>query len=180
MALTNSYDNLRFQGVNRFSLEVTEAGDAYSEGALAYLNEVSGLDATYDVIEYRAGDDSRLSPHKFPGLMKYGDITLKRGVTTGDNRFFQWVTGSLNGGEAQKIKKLTITLWSNDGQTPVAIWKVDNAWVSKYEGPSFNSSSSEVAFESVTLCHEGLVRADEGGAAEAPAAEATEGSATAI
>ena len=56
----------------RFRLEI----DGLDAGS---FSEVSGFDATMDVVEYRAGDDPAITPTKLPGLIKYGNITLKWG-----------------------------------------------------------------------------------------------------
>ena len=39
---------------------------------------------------------------------------------------------------------------------PVVVWKVRNAWPSKVDGPTLNSTGNEVAIETVELAHEGL------------------------
>ena len=48
---------------------------------VAAFSEVSGFDASVDVIEYREGTDPINSPRKMPGLTKYGNVTLKWGMT---------------------------------------------------------------------------------------------------
>jgi len=55
------------------------------------FQEVSGLDIETDVVEYRHGNSPVHSTIKMPGLMKYGDITLKKGVFTTDNSFYDWL-----------------------------------------------------------------------------------------
>ena len=44
------------------------------------FQEVSGLDIETEVIEYRHGNSPSHSAIKMPGMMKYSDITLKKGV----------------------------------------------------------------------------------------------------
>ena len=44
------------------------------------FQEVSGLDVETEVIEYRHGNSPSHSTIKMPGMMKFGDITLKKGV----------------------------------------------------------------------------------------------------
>ena len=44
------------------------------------FSEVTGFDASIDVMEYREGDMVQ-TPLKIPGLKKYGNITLKKGLT---------------------------------------------------------------------------------------------------
>ena len=68
-----------------FSVDIGEFTD------LAF-QEVSGLDIDSDVIEYRHGNSPVHSVIKMPGLMKYSDITLKKGVFTTDNRLYDWIS----------------------------------------------------------------------------------------
>ena len=50
----------------------------------ANFQEISGMDAEVDVIEYRHGDSPEFSTIKMPGLRKSSDISLKKGTFTGD------------------------------------------------------------------------------------------------
>ena len=56
----------------------------------AAFSEVSGVEATVDVIEFRQGNSNSLSPVKIPGLVKHGNVTLKFGYTA-DNSFKTWI-----------------------------------------------------------------------------------------
>ncbi len=117
------------------------------------FSEVSGFDATVDVIEYREGDMVQ-TPLKLPGLKKYGNITLKQGVTD-SMVMYEWLYAGVEG-DVQR-KTLTITLNDATGAA-VASWQVINAWPTKYTAPDFNATSSEVAIETVEVCHEGMTR----------------------
>ena len=44
------------------------------------FQEVSGLEVETEMIEYRHGNSPSHSKIKMPGLLKYSDITLKKGV----------------------------------------------------------------------------------------------------
>lgn len=117
------------------------------------FTEVSGL--TFDVqpIEYREGSSYNYQVTKMPGMPKYPDITLKRGIVVDDNEFFIWLsTIKLNQVERRNI---TISLL-NENHEPIVVWKVNNAFPIKYEGPSLKSTGNEVAIEGITLAHEGL------------------------
>ena len=59
-------------------------------GTMAAFSEVTGVDATVDVIEFRQGNAHSLSPVKIQGLVKHGNITLKMGYTIG-NGFKTWI-----------------------------------------------------------------------------------------
>lgn len=125
----------------------------------ASFSEVSGFDASIDVIEYRTGDEGVNWSRKLNGLTKFGNVTLKWGMTSSLS-FYEWVTSISNGtslGEDHN-KAVTITLFDDDGSTALAVWTLTNAWPSKYTAPDFNASSSEIAFESVELVYESMTR----------------------
>lgn len=117
------------------------------------FSEVTGFDASIDVIEYREGDMVQ-TPMKVPGLKKYGNITLKQGLA--DSRvIYEWMIEGVNG--AVQRKTITITLL-DETEAAVASWQVINAWPTKYTAPDFNATSSEIAIESLEIAHEGMTR----------------------
>ena len=117
------------------------------------FSEVTGFDASIDVIEYREGDMTQ-TPLKIPGLKKYGNITLKHGPVD-SMVLYEWLTAGLEGDVERKT--LTITLLDIAG-SPAASWQIINAWPVKYTAPDFNATSSEVAIESLEIAHEGMTR----------------------
>lgn len=122
-------------------------------GTQVGFSEVSGLNIESQVIEYRDGASPEYSSRKMPGLRKFANITLKRGIMKSDNEFFTWLnTTKLNTVER---RDLTISLL-NEEHAPVMTWKVNNAFPVKVEGPSLKASGNEVAIESIELAHEGL------------------------
>jgi phage tail-like protein len=115
--------------------------------------EVSGLTTETQVIEYRDGLSKEYSAKKMPGIPKYSNLTLKRGIIPADNEFFDWIkTTQLNKVERRDI----IISLLNEEHTPVMTWKAVDAWPVKIEGPSLKSTGNEVAIESIELAHEGL------------------------
>lgn len=117
------------------------------------FSEVTGFDASIDVIEYREGDMVQ-TPMKVPGLKKYGNITLKQGLA--DSKvIYDWMIEGVNGPVQRKT--ITITLL-DEAEAPVASWQVINAWPTKYTAPDFNATSSEIAIESLEIAHEGMTR----------------------
>lgn len=134
------YRNFRF----RVEIDgITQAG----------FSEVTGFDASIDVIEYREGIDIT-TPRKLPGLTKYGNITLKWG-TTDSMEMYNWMLAAING----QIERKTITIVALDEEAnDVATWVVNEAWPVKYNAPDFNGLSSEVAIEFLEIAHEGMQR----------------------
>ena len=126
---------------------------------VAGFSEVSGFDASVDVIEYREGTETINSPRKMPGLTKYGNVTLKWGMTESLS-FYEWVAGISSGekqGAEDRVQDIVIYL-QDDQHSDTANWTLINAWPCKYTAPDFNASSSEIAFESVELAYEEMRR----------------------
>lgn len=117
------------------------------------FSEVSGFDASIDVIEYREGD-MVTTPMKVPGLKKYGNITLKQGLVD-SMVIYDWMMSGVNG--AVDRKTITITLLDEE-EADAASWQVINAWPVKYTAPDFNATSSEIAIEQIEVAHEGMTR----------------------
>lgn len=117
------------------------------------FQEVSGLDIDTEVIEYRHGNSPVHSTIKMPGLMKYGDITLKKGVFTTDNKFYDWISKiSLN-----TYERLTVVIRLLDEQgEPKMVWTLINAFPKQITPTDMNSQSSEAAIETIIFVHEGL------------------------
>ena len=94
------------------------------------------------------------TPYKIPGLKKYGNITLKKGLTD-SLVMYEWLITGVDG----PVDRKTITITSMDeAGEDVASWQVINAWPIKYTAPDFNATSSEVAIETVEIAHEGMTR----------------------
>ncbi len=117
------------------------------------FQEVSGLTLETEPIEYREGSSKLAEPIKLPGLKKYGDITLKRGVIAGDNEIFDWFSKNTFGTTEQR--DVTISLL-NEEHEPVMVWKVAKAWIRKVTGPTLDGKGNDVAIEEMTLSCEGI------------------------
>lgn len=117
------------------------------------FTEVSGLEVEHQVIEYRHGASPTYAALKMPGIPKYTNIVLKRGIMSGDNEFFDWVnTAALNQIERRDV----VIKLLNDQHEPVMVWKLSNAWPVKLVGPQLNSTANEVAIESLELAYDSL------------------------
>lgn len=134
-------------------------------GAMAAFSEVSGIEASVDVVEFRQGNAHSLAPVKIPGLVKHGNITLKMGYTIG-NGFKTWIQECVSETRgAMPRKTVTIELLDIRDGSPNSsyetikeniTWILKEAWVTKYSGPDLNASASEVAIETVELAYEEL------------------------
>ncbi|TND09735.1 MAG: hypothetical protein FD123_859 [Bacteroidetes bacterium] len=117
------------------------------------FTEVSGLTQELQPIDYRVGDSQDYSMVKMPGLRKYNNITMKRGMVRGNNEFFTW----LNSVKQNNIERRDIIVnLLNEDNAPVMVWTVKNAFPVKVEGPGLKASGNEVSVESIEVAHEGL------------------------
>ena len=117
------------------------------------FTEISGLDVETEVIEYRDGASPEYSKQKIPGMQKFANITMKRGVFASDNEYYNWWnTVSLNTVERRDV---TVTLM-NEEHEPVMVWKIKNAWPTKIASTDLKSDGNEIAIESIELTHDGL------------------------
>jgi len=112
----------------------------------------TGLSSRVDVIEYREGGDQTL--RKLPGLKRFGDITLKRGITN-SRELQDWHTNILNGKPDRRNGSVILL---DDAGQEVLRWNFFNAFPQKWEGPDFQGEGNDVAIETVTLSCEGLER----------------------
>lgn len=117
----------------------------------AGFTECSGLSTTTDVIEYREGNE-RSGTRKLPGLTKFTNIVLKRGMTRSRD-LWNWRKTVIDG--AVERKSGAIVLLADD-RTPVGRFRFRDGWPTKWEGPALNAKSSEVAIETLEIAHEGL------------------------
>lgn len=117
------------------------------------FSEVSGLEVSTELIEYRDGSSPEYSKIKMPGMQSFSNITMKRGIFQGDNEFYDWWnTVALNTIER---RDLIISLL-NESHEPVVVWKVKNAWPLKVQSTDLNATGNETAIETMEIAHEGL------------------------
>ena len=113
------------------------------------FKECTGLQAEYEVMEYQPGGYP--SPIKLRGAIKYPNIVLKRGVTSEDaliKWFFQAQVPS-------QRPDLTISLIGPDTST-IQTWVFNAAFPLKWQGPSLNAGSSNIATETLEVSHSGI------------------------
>lgn len=118
------------------------------------FSEVTGLNAESNVIEYREGTDA-ITPRKLPGLNKFGNVTLKRGVSL-DKDIFNWHKSVMDG-DIDRKQTMSIVL-RDEKQQEVVRWNLNSAWPSKYTGPDMKANANEMAVEAIEIAHEGVER----------------------
>jgi len=123
--------------------------------AAAGFAEVSGLEIETEVIEYREGNEPT-HVRKLPGLTKYGNVTLKWGITDSMD-LHDWHRQIVNG----DIQRRTVAVVIQDEQgQDRARFEVAEAWPCRYQATGLHGTGNEVAIEAIELCNEGIRRVD--------------------
>ncbi|MEO6524143.1 MAG: phage tail protein [Mucilaginibacter sp.] len=118
------------------------------------FQEVSGMEVENQVIEYRKSNSPLFSTEKMPGITKYGNVTLKRGVFINDNSFWNWHAEI----KMNVVKRRTVLIKLLDESGKVTMqWTLKNAWPTKITSTDLKSDGNEVAVDTIELAHELLI-----------------------
>lgn len=116
---------------------------------IAGFSEIDGISSEIEIVEYREGKDARHA-RKLTGMHKFGNITMKNGFTDNDE-LHQWFLTGINGAVERRNGSIIL---QDEEQQQVVRWNFRQGWITKFEGPTFNAASAEVAILSVELCVE--------------------------
>jgi len=142
----------------KFYFKVSRPEQEFNSADQIGFTEVSGLDYQTDLIEYRHGADPNFSKIKMPGLRKFSNVTLKKGLIQGfkdaNAEFFSWIGDGSKAGSVRKRvgyrKNLVITLNDEEGN-PVVAWTLTNAFPVKVSFTDMKADANEVAVETLEL-----------------------------
>lgn len=118
---------------------------------VAGFSEVQGLEAQTEIEEYREGGVNGYV-HRLPKGMRYSSIVLKRGMSS-SQELWNWYDTASRGNITRKSG--SIILIKQDGDE-LCRWNFFDAYPVKWSGPMLNAGSSDVAFESIELAHNGI------------------------
>lgn len=122
-----------------------------------YFTEASGLGSEHEVIEHKVmGESGQEKVMKIPGRLKWGDITLKRGISSSMD-MWEWRKMVVDGQVESARRNGSITMYDQEGGE-IARWNFERGWPSKVSGPSVNTTSNEVGIEELVITHEGTER----------------------
>jgi phage tail-like protein len=130
----------------RFRLEIGGISEAH-------FSEVTGFDISTDAIDYREGDDPT-HVRKLPGLNKYGNVTLKRGITDSMD-IYKWHKSIVDGKTDRKT--VAIVVLDEEGKDK-ARFQITDAWPIKYDPMDLNAKGNDVSIETLELVNEGVER----------------------
>jgi phage tail-like protein len=124
--------------------------DGITQGS---FTEATGFDSTTDPIDYRTGDQT-LGFQRIPGITKYGDITLKWGMTD-STELWEWRQRIINGEPIVENRKDVYIIPLDTQGNELGRIHCRGAWPSKLDPPDFNAKGNDVAVMTLTITHEG-------------------------
>jgi phage tail-like protein len=122
---------------------------------IAQFKEASGLGTEVSVIEQIENKPGGIPVTlKLPGIAKWSDITLKRGISD-DPGWWKWIKevqdGKIDGARAEA----SIVLYSYERGEKMR-FNLIACWPSKVTLSALQAGGTEIAMEEVTLVHQGL------------------------
>ncbi|MCF6405969.1 phage tail protein [Chitinophaga filiformis] len=127
------------------------------DGAELIFQEVTGLSSETQIIEYRGGSSPVYSTVKMPGIQKFSNITLKKGIFKGDKALWD----KYNGIKMNTYKRINIVVSLLDETQNVAMsWTLKNAFPCKITVTDMKSDANEIAVETMEVAHEGLTMSE--------------------
>lgn len=123
-------------------------------GSAEFLfQEVTGLSSETQVIEYRVGNSKVFSTVKMPGIQKFGNVTLKKGMFKDDKKLWDMY----NKVKMNTFERQTIVINLLDEANAVAMtWNLKNAFPVKMSVSDLKADANEPAVETIELAHEGF------------------------
>lgn len=128
------------------------------QGQIAgYFTECSGIGSETEIAEQKVVNDKGIQVVlKVPGRLKWGDITLKRGLTSSMD-LWDW-RKMVEDGFVSKARKNGSIIMFDQELKPKAKWDFKNAWPSKISGPTPKSDGNDISLEEITIVHEYISR----------------------
>ncbi len=122
------------------------------------FQEVTGLTAETQVIEYRGGSNPIYSTVKMPGIPKYNNVTFKKGTFKGDTKLWTMYASTSQGIKMNTIARATVVVSLLDETGAIVMsWTLKNAFPVKVQVTDMKSDANEAAIETMEVAHEGLV-----------------------
>jgi phage tail-like protein len=118
----------------------------------AFFKSVSGLRYETEVVPVRAGGVNDTT-FNLVGATKWSPLVLKQGFTN-SSALLAWRQKWITGSEMTRVDGSIIQL--DTAMNPMATWSFVRGWPSKWEMSEFDASKSELAIETLEICHDGL------------------------
>lgn len=123
----------------------------FDEASLGGFSECSGLNLETQIQEYQEGGRND-AVHKFPTRTTQSNVVLKRGVV--DRKLWDWYFRLTQG--RPEPRNVSVRVLDPAGGGVLMDLRLRAAFPCKWNGPELNAGQSNVAVETLELCHQGL------------------------
>jgi len=142
----------------RIELQYGEGGTAICD---AEFSECDGLELNLEPKTFREGGNNRRPVH-LVGPVSYGQLTLKRGMTT-DFGLWEWFEAVQQTKGHGVRASGEIALRSEDGQSDRVRFALEGCLPIKLKVPSLSAKDGQIAIEEMQVVYESLTRKTQGG-----------------
>jgi phage tail-like protein len=118
---------------------------------LGAFNTCSGLGAEVRIEQYEEGGNNGFV-WQLPGRITWSNITLTRPVTADTAKVTRWLDQVIQRVEPKDGEIVAL----RPDRTRIVSWQVLGIVPVRWQGPSFDPSSSQAAIETLEIAHEGL------------------------
>ncbi len=118
------------------------------------FTEVSGLSVELKTEELAEGGENRFA-QKYPGGVRFTELTLKRGLMT-NSEFSGWINDCINDFKI-KPREMFVKLL-NENHEPLITWHFINAYPVKWTVSDFNSFTNAYVVESLQFYYQYFTR----------------------
>ncbi len=133
---------------------LVDLGDGETSGIQAGFAEIILPDITIEAAEYRNGNEKLPDTRRQPGLDKYSNVVLKRGVI-GSLDLYSWIN-QIRNGDTNAIRNVAIHLLNEDRSAIVLSWRLQRAWPTRYGFSNLSATGQETLMEYLELAYERL------------------------
>jgi phage tail-like protein len=110
-----------------------------------------GLESSIDVYEYRDGNATDFHKQKRPGIVNFGNITLKKGMFAGDTALYKWYKNVATGALFGDMRTVVIRL-KDERESTLYTWTLNKAFVTKFAPTNMDAhDDGEVAVEELEI-----------------------------
>ena len=118
-----------------------------------YFQEASGINQEMNIEEVGSGGENQFK-YRLPGVAKYNNLVLKRGLVSKNSALPSWVISTLNPGLVKPIETKDIKVTLLDSKQNIIIsWDFINAYPIKWDVSNLNSMESEIAIETIEFAY---------------------------
>jgi len=122
-------------------------------GTRLIFNEITGLEISINVVEYKDGSDPSGNIRKIPGSVQYSNIVFRRNIQKNDNEFYEWIAGIVKG--TTDRREVVISLLDLNNKI-VRKWSIQNAFPVKLTTPILNATNPQIIVEELEITHDGI------------------------